>query len=101
VFEHFGETKAVENVGGGVAKTVYARGVWRRMVDGQVRGQVFDEWPVGWEGKPLGWGIDEGYAADQGDIGSKERDEKAFEMDSDDGSADMDLGTDDEDSEDL
>jgi hypothetical protein len=55
VFEHFGSTKEVSKVSGGKTQNVFARGVWKKMVDGEVKEQRLDEWPLDIEGEPLGW----------------------------------------------
>lgn len=60
MYEHFGSTIEVKNVVGGKRSVVYARGVWKFMVDGKVRTQRLDEWPIDLVGEPIGWKLREG-----------------------------------------
>jgi hypothetical protein len=76
VFEHFGSTREVSKVSGGVTQDVFMRGVWKKMIHGEVRGQRLDEWPLDLEGEPLGWGMRknvERYRVESRDVGSAEK----------------------------
>jgi hypothetical protein len=58
-YEHFGSTKPVKKRVKGTrgSTTVWARGVWRLMVNGKRQSQRLDELPVDLAGDPLGWVI--------------------------------------------
>lgn len=60
LYEHFGSTIEVKKRTGKRSKTVFARGVWRYVVEGvEVEKQQLDEYPMTLEGEPLGWGTTE------------------------------------------
>lgn len=52
-YKHFGRTLEVTKK----RSKVFARGVWRYMVEGEMMNQLLDEYPLDLEGEPLGWGV--------------------------------------------
>jgi hypothetical protein len=59
-YEHFGSTMEVMKKQGNNTKEVtFARGKWTYVVDGEDVEVELDEWPLGLDGQPLGWGTHE------------------------------------------
>lgn len=61
VYEHLGSTQRVVRVQGRTKKIVLARGVFKLMVEGQMKAQRLDEYPLDLAGEPLGWTTQENF----------------------------------------
>jgi hypothetical protein len=62
MYEHFGSTIEVlekSSTGGGKKEATFARGKWTYVVDEENVEVRLDEYPLGLDGQPLGWGTHE------------------------------------------